>query len=53
MPRISNKLRQNAELCDLEARNAFSKNEVTSAMIKCVNGMDPCGVRQAVMLTMR
>ena len=43
------KLKQNFELRDAEADNAFRKGEVTSSMTKCANGENPCGLRLAMM----
>jgi len=37
-----------ADFIDLEARNAFSTNKVTTSMIKCANGFNHYGLRHAM-----
>lgn len=39
------RLRNNYDIFDIKARNAFTKTRVTTAMIKCAHGINPYGIR--------
>ena len=48
---MKKKLGDKADLIDLESQNAFSTKKAKTLMIKCVNSLNPCGVRNAKMNT--